>query len=411
MMKLFYTSLLLFIFLIQPLFSQEVSQWRGPNRDGIYPEKDLLTEWPKEGPKLLWKYEGLGIGYATVSVTSDIVLTAGTIDSINYIFSFDINGNLLWKKNVGPAWMVNYPGVRSTPLIYNKFGYYLNSSGKLFCFNLSNGDTKWSINVFKDFDGKNNTWGITENLLIDGDVLFCTPGGAEANVIALNRITGDLIWKSKGNGNLSAYCSPKLIEFSGKKFMITMTSESIISINIENGDLAWKYPILNRGDGHANVPICRNDSLFFIRGYQDRTLMLKITKGGYSVEEIWSNELLDMAMGDAVLIGDNIYSSASTKNGKLYTLDWKTGQEIYSEELFSTGRIKGGSIISADGLIYCYGFSGKLLLLKPTKTGFKIISSFQVGDRKNTHWAHPVIKNGKLYIRYDNTLYVYSIGH
>ncbi|MFC2118630.1 hypothetical protein ACFLSY_08310, partial [Bacteroidota bacterium] len=201
------TFFVLFLALTSCIFKKktEISQWRGPDRDGIYPETNLLTEWPEEGPELIWKFEGLGIGHATASVTSDRLFTAGTLDSITYLFSIDLDGNLLWKKEIGPEWMINFPGVRSTPLIIDDLGYFLNGLGKLFCFNINNGDYLWTKDLFDDYDGKNITWGITENLLFRGDTLFCTPGGVEANVVSLDRITGETIWKSKGDGKTSSY--------------------------------------------------------------------------------------------------------------------------------------------------------------------------------------------------------------
>ena len=386
----------------------EISQWRGPNRDGIYLEKGLLTEWSEDGPELLWKYEELGIGHATASVTSDYLITAGTIDSITYLFSFDMDGKLLWKKDYGPEWMKNFAGVRSTPLIYGDYGYFLNGLGKLFCFKTESGDVVWTKDLFEDFDGKNIQWGITENLLIDGDVLYCTPGGEKANVVALNKLTGELIWKSKGAGKPSSYGSPKIIELNNKKFLVVSTSAYIISINVENGELAWKHQIYNDGGSHSNTPIIRNDSIFLLPGYRDTTVMLKIAPDGLSVEKLWETELLDIGQGDAILIGDNLYCGSNQK-GILYAIDWKTGKEIYSEENTSKSRMKGYSIVSAEGLLYCYEFSGGFDLKKPTETGFKTVGSMQMKDDGYNHWAHPVIKDGRLYIRYKETLWVYNI--
>jgi len=387
----------------------EISQWRGPDRNGIYPEKNLLTEWPEDGPELLWKYEDLGIGHATASVTKDQVFTAGTIDSTSYIFSFDMEGNLLWKKDIGKEWMKNFPGARSTPLIYDGRGYLLNGLGKLYCFDPENGDFFWTKDVFEDFDGENITWGITENLLIDGEKLFCTPGGTESNVIALDRISGELLWKSEGAGKESSYGSPLIIDQGENRFLIVHTASSIISINIENGELAWEHPIYNDGGSHANTPIFRNDSLFLMPGSRDTTVLLKVAQNGLSVEQLWETTLLSSGMGDGVLLGDNLYCGAN-RNGTLYSIDWSTGKAIDSLENTSKGRMKGRTTISAEGLLYCFGFSGKFELIKPGATGFETKGSFQVGDDDYNHWAHPVIKDGRLYIRHKETLWVYQVG-
>ncbi len=232
-----------FLFLLLPLFfscqnsSMEISQWRGPNRDGFYPDKNLLTQWPEEGPELLWTYEDLGNGFSTVAVTHDMIFTTGMFDTTSYIIALDHSGNLLWKKEYGYSWTTNFPGTRSTPLIYDGLGYVLSGLGKLVCFNMKNGDFVWTKDLYKDFIAREVRFGMTENLLFDGDKLFCTPGGIRSNVVALNRTNGKVIWESAGNGEPSAYCSPTMIEINSKKFFITITANSIISLDPENGNL------------------------------------------------------------------------------------------------------------------------------------------------------------------------------
>ena len=196
---------------------------------------------PENGPELLWKFEDLGLGYSSAAVTDDKVYTSGTIDSMSYIFSFGLSGNLIWKKEYDKEWSENFPGGRSTPQIYDGKGYLLTGLGKLICFDAEKGDFIWTKDLFRDFDGQNVFYGITENLLIDGDKLICTPGGLDANVIALNKDTGDLIWKSAGVGEKSAYCSPLIITHKEKKYLITNTAKSLISIDPDNGKLMWSY--------------------------------------------------------------------------------------------------------------------------------------------------------------------------
>lgn len=405
-MKSIVSIALFSLFLFQALYAQETVQWRGPQRDGIYTEKNLLRVWPESGPDLVWKYEGLGKGFSSAVVTSNRVYITGTIDSISNIFAFDFTGNLLWKKPYGREWMKTYPGVRTTPLICDGRGYILSGLGVLYCFNAENGDIIWTKDFFKDFDGKNIPHGISENLLIDGEKLFCVPGGVDANVVALNRITGDVIWISKGNGEVSAYSNPLLINIDGKKFFITMTFKTVLSINAENGDVAWKYDSLKTLYGiHANTPFYRDGYLFIQDGYERGCMMFKITNGGYSAERIWKNDLMDETQGHAVIIDDRIYGAAESK--KMFCcLDWYTGKV-----LFTTDKIADGTtVIADDGLLYCCTYGGKFSLVKPTENSFEVISTFQVGSRKNDHISHPVIKDGRLYVRHENTLWVYSIA-
>lgn len=400
----------LFVVIILALFTQcknapEQSQWRGPDRNGIYPEANLLKVWPETGPELLWKYEDLGIGYSSVSVTNKNIFTTGTIDSLTYVFSFDINGKLLWKKEYGKEWTDNFPGVRTTPLIYDGKGYLLSGLGKLVCFNTENGETIWTKDLFEDFDGQNIFYGITENLLLEGDKLICTPGGIDANVIALHKDTGELIWKSAGVGEKSAYCSPLIITHNQKRYLITNTAKSLISIDPENGELIWSHELKYPHGIHGNTPIYKDGYVFTMNGWGFGSVMLKIQEDGQAAEEVWNSELFDLEHGDVVLFGENLFGTDYTTRS-FSCVDMKSG-----EVKKSIKDLAPGTVIAADGMIYCYAYSGEMALIKPNEEGFEVVSRFKVPGKKKDHLAHPVIKDGKLYVRYANGMYVYSIAN
>lgn len=385
----------------------EISQWRGPNRDGIYPETNLLKEWPENGPELIWKYDELGQGYSSAAVLSDKVITIATIDSVNYVIAFDHNGSVLYKKELGKEWMINYPGSRSTPLIYDNKGYFLNGLGKLHCFNTDNGVVIWQKDLFSDYDGRNISFGITENLLIDGDKLFCTPGGKENNIIALNRHTGELIWKCKGKGGISHGASPILVDIAEEKYMITIADSSILSVNTQNGNLAWKY---NLRSGNP-LPIYKDELLFIIDCITPENrgaLMLKVADDGKSVSKKWFSEHLNvnMMIGGEILLDNKIFGS-NAKKKSIYCIDWNTGEPIDSLETNSFIT----TLIAADGLLYSYSYGGDFKLLQYDETGFKTLGSFMVeGGIERQHCSHPVIKDGRLYVRHDNSLFVYDIA-
>jgi outer membrane protein assembly factor BamB len=391
--------------LIQCQQAPKQAQWRGPERNGIYPAKNLLTQWPEGGPELKWKFEGLGDGYSSAAVVEDRVYTTGAPDSIGYIYSFDLDGKLLWKKQYGPEWTTNFPGPRSTPVFYDGLGYVISGLGVVYCFDAENGNMVWTRDVFEMMDKKNIVYGITENLVVDGETIYCTPGGAEANVIAMNRMNGDILWKSKGNGEKSAYCSPILIERGGKKFFITSTAASVISIDTENGALAWKYDLKPKQVVHGNMPLYRDGYLFVMDGFEAGSLMLKVAEDGYSVSEVWKSDLLDETCGHSVLIGDNIYVSAESKE-KFCCVDWNTGEIKYSIKRFSPG-----TVIAADGMLYCCSYFGDFGLVKPTTNGFEVKGEFKLKKKRNLHISHPVIKDGRMYVRYANQLLVYSIAN
>ncbi len=380
----------------------EISQWRGPDRNGIYPETGLLKEWPEDGPDLVWEYNELGNGYSSAAATSEKVYTVGTIDSISYIFTFNHNGELLWKKELGKEWMTNFPGMRSTPLIIGTEGYILNGLGDLFCFNTETGNIIWNKNIIEEYEGKNNRFGITENLLFDGDRIFCTPGGEENNIICLDRFTGELLWTSKGSEEVSAYCSPGIYELDGKKYFTTVYAESIIAIDIETGETAWKYVLEGGSDIHSNIPVFNNGNLFVMADYRIGSVMLQVNDSGRSVEEVWKMKYLDTGLGDVVHINNYLYGTSNHKK-HFVAVDWQTGEVVDSvkTELPLT-------VFAADDMLYTYSFKGKVSLIGHDSTGLKIHSSFQFPGGKE-HFSQPIIHEKRLYIRNDSTLKVYDI--
>ena len=397
-------SILTFILLVGHLVvAQDMAQWRGNNRDGIYNESGLLKTWPETGPQLVWHFDSIGDGHSSAAVTKDRIYTAGTIGGIGYIFSFSIDGKLVYKIPYGEEWTESWPGVRSTPLIYDGKIYFISGFGKLVCMSAGNGANIWVVDVMKDFHGRNIKWGITENLLIDGNKLFCTVGGVDTNVVAFDRNNGKVIWVSKGNGEKSAYCSPMMISLPERKVFVTQTENSIIGLDAETGKLLWHIDQPNKWSVHANTPIYRDGSLFCASGYGKGGVMLKVAPDGSSVREMWRNALMDPKFGGFVVVNGNIYGSDDSNKSWL-CLDWKTGKELYSEKITNKGNI-----IFADGMLYCYGENGEVVLAEPQPAGFKKISAFKVPLGSNQHWAHLVIANGRLYVRHGNSLMVYDV--
>ena len=385
------------------VYSQEIAQWRGPNRDGIYPETGLLKSWPETGPTLLWHFDELGEGYSSVSVTNDRIFATGVLNGIGYIFSLDLSGKLLWKVPYGEEWTDNYPGVRSSPLIYDGKIYMLSGYGKLVCRKADKGELVWTVDALKDFDGPNIRWGLTENLLADGNKVFCTVGGAENNIVAFDRNNGKVIWRCKAKGETSAYCSPALITLPTRKLFVTQTASSIIGIDAETGKMLWSHDQPNKYSVHANTPLYHDGYIYCVSGYGKGGVKLRLSPDGSSVREVWRNVSLDNRMGGFVLVNGKIFGSDD--QGKAwYCVDWVTGTNMFSGKI--TGR---GNIISADGMLYCYGDNGEMALVHPEQNAFTKISSFKVPYGTAEYWAHPVIKNGRLYLRHGNSVMVYNL--
>jgi outer membrane protein assembly factor BamB len=398
-----FVAFLLFSF--NSIIAQDAVQWRGLNRDGIYNESGLLKAWPATGPKLLWHYDNIGDGFASAAVVShNCIFTAGATQGKGSIFAFTLNGKLLWSTPYGDEFTESYPGTRSTPMINNGKVYLMSGFGKIVCLSADKGTLLWSVDVMKEFDGRNIPWGVTENLLIDGDKLFCTPGGVKNNVIALNKNTGKLIWSSPGKGEVSAYCSPIVINIPGHKILVTLTEKSILGLDAETGKLLWSHQQVNQYAVHANSPLYNNGYLYCASGYGCGGVMLKLSADGSKVDEVWKNSTLDSRIGGIVLLNGKIYGMGDQIKG-LHCIDWKSGKELAYDKMNN----KFGNVIAADGMLYIYDESGEVSLVEPTLSGFKKISAFKIPFGSMQHWAHPVIENGRMYIRHGNSLMVYDI--
>ncbi len=220
-------------------FGQVDSQWRGPNRDGIYPGESLLKTWPEAGPELVWSIEGLGEGYSSPAVTSDRIFLTGLTGGEGFLFAFDKSGKPLWKTSYGPEWDGSRPGARTTSTVYGDKIYLMSARGRAVCID-RNGKRVWSVDLNAEFGARNLQWGMTESPLVDGDRVFFTPGGRNVTVVSLDRHSGKAIWKIKADGETSGYCSPCLVEHGDRRLLITMTGKSIIGIDADTGEYLWR---------------------------------------------------------------------------------------------------------------------------------------------------------------------------
>ena len=404
---IFCLSFLLLISCNSPHNKSNDLQWRGSNRDGIFDEKNLLDSWPEGGPELLWHYDSLGRGHSSASFGGNKVFYLGTNvkDSITSLFAFSMDGELLWKKPMGPDWMTTWPAQRPTPLIRDGKGYVFDGLGVMHCFSVEDGSTIWERKLIGELSDRNSMHGVHENLIIDGNKLFCTLGGEVNNILALNKETGETIWTSKGSGATNAYCSPIIIEHAGKKYYINMTFNELVSIDIENGDVAWIQKLTVEQYGiHASVPIYRDGQLFIIEGYRYGAKMFKINDEGNGVELLWAHDTIGPQMGDAVLIDNDLFVS-SHPNKNWYCIDWKTGNIK-----FSTKKLGTGTVIAADGKLFILTYRGQLAMVKVEKNDFTILGIFNIPGRPADHYSQPVIRDGKLYVRYMDSMCVYDIA-
>jgi outer membrane protein assembly factor BamB len=392
------------LFLAMGLEAQEATRWRGPSGNGIYPETGLLKQWPGSGPEILWSYEELGQGHSSAAVAQGFIFTTGMIDGQGYLFKFNMDGGLVWKKNYGPEFTESFYGTRGTPVIAGEKVYVESGMGQLVCMGMEDGAVIWSKGLFTDFDGKNIRWGVNETPVVDGDLIYATPGGKTNNVIALNRHSGELVWSCKGKGELSAYCTPLLFEHRGRKILATHTASHLLGMDAATGELLWAVRQPNEWSVHANTPLYADGHLFYFSGYGQGGGLVKLSSDGSTVTKVWFRKEVDSRMGGAVLLDGHLYLSGDEYR-EWRAVEWLTGKDA------ATGNKPGkGVIIYADGMFYCYSDRGELALVKGSPSSLEVVSQTKVTLGSEQHWAHPMIQDGVLYLRHGKALVAYRVS-
>lgn len=403
-----------FLFFINAIFSQEMVEFRGIGRSGHFNETGLLKQWPEEGPEVLLKIEGIGKGYSIPIVANNTIFVTGIKeDTTDVLSAYNFKGELLWETNYGRSWTRSYTDSRSTPTYENERLYVSSGTGQLNCIDANTGQIMWQIDAIKNYKGEIYKHGDAENPLVLKDVVIFTTGGKENTLVALSKKDGSLVWKTKSLGGAKSYASPVFIQHNAKEIILAQTSENLVAINPDNGEILWHYNLIQyhlhkQGVGaNTNPPIYWNGEVFVTSGYNHPGIKLALSEDGKSVTEIWKNDTIDTHHGGVVLVDGNLYGSNWQNNsrGNWTSVNWNTGQTNWEEEWYNKG-----SIIYADGMLYIYEEkSGNVALVKPSEENLTIISTFKMEEGEGPHWAHPAIYDGKLFIRHGNVLMVYNI--
>jgi outer membrane protein assembly factor BamB len=382
------------------------SQWRGPERNGIYHETGLMQSWNENLPALVWAYEGLGAGHGSVAPGPDKLFVLGMHDTTGFIYALDYGGNLVWKSEYGTEWHINYAGSRSTPVVTEKHIFFMSGMGVVYCFEAASGKKVWKKDLLQSFDASNIQWGMAESLLILDDMLICTPGGTKHNVVALNRHNGELIWSSAGEGEPSAYCSPALITHNGTQIIVTMTAGSVIGLDALTGKKYWSVPQKQRNKIHSNTPVYSNGRIFCASENapsENGIVSLLLSQDGRSVSIEWRNQQFQNLMGGIIVKDGFIYGSEYRRKG------WKILNAGNGAVEFTADLPGSGSVIWADNRFYIYTDDGNLSLISAGTDYFHVTGRFVVSRGSGEHWAHPVIHNKRLYVRHGNAVMVYDI--
>jgi len=397
------------------LHAGDWAQWRGPRRDGVSAEKGLLSDWPKEGPRLLWQVADLGTGYSTPAVVGDRLYLLGNEGLENEFVQARSarDGQRVWSVRLGnvgnPKQDPNYPAARSTPTVEGKVLYALGSDGDLVCLETATGKERWRKSLRADFGGQPGTWAYAESPLLDGEKLLCTPGGTNATLVALNKNTGAVIWQSAVPGaDEATYASAILVEAAGVRQYVQFLAKGLVGVEAKSGKFLWRYAKTAVGSPAVILtPIAEQDQIYsgaFRAG--GGLVKLKPANGGVEPEQIYFSAKLPIGLGGVVKVGDYFYGSTSQA---YLCVEFATGTVKWEE------RTAPASSFYADGRLYLHAENGDVVLIEPSSEGFREQGRFAPPEQPKRAiqgekaWAYPVVANGRLYVRDAGKMWCYDV--
>lgn len=409
-------------------------QFRGPHRDGVSRETGLKKEWPKEGPPLVWTFNKGGVGYSGPAVVGDrLYFSAGRGDS-EYLVALDLKDadktvQELWATKIGSLfhWKDNQwnQGPNATPTVDGNLVFALGGMGDLLCVDAISGQEKWRKSLAKELGGEVNPigggaedptplgWGYAMAPLVDGDQLVCVPGGKQGLMAALDKKSGKVLWQSKEVTDQASYSSPIVVEVGGIRQYVQVTNQGMVGIAAKDGKLLWSY---ERQPAYADVviatPIFHNNHVFSTVGFgQGCDLIKLIPEGGkIKVEKVFSNKTMENRDGGVVRVGEHLYGHSENKGWVCQ--EFLTGKTVWSER----NKLGRGSLVAVDGMLICVSEKDdQVVLIDATPVGWKEHGRFALPmaskQRKPSGglWTHPVVANGKLYLRDQELLFCYDV--
>lgn len=385
------------------LHGAEWPQWRGPHRDGISNETGLLKQWPNGGPTLAWKSTGAGAGYSSFAVTGGKLYTLGAGNDREFVVAFDAStGKRLWETPHGRRFSNDRgDGPRGTPTVEGNRLYAFGASGDLSCLDSLTGKTVWTVNVLEKFGGRNINWGLSESPLVLADRILLNAGAPGASIVALSKKDGSLLWKSQGDE--AGYSSAMPMDVGGIPQAVFFTHTRALGVDTRDGRLLWDYKKVANGTANIATPIVRGNRVFLSSDYGTGCALLELKPDGKNVtaREVYFNRDMRNHHSSSVLIGDYLYGFSSSI---LTAMHFDDGKVQWKDR--SVGK---GSLVYADGNLYCYSENGVVGLVEATPSGYHEKGRFQISTGGLPTWTHPVVAGGRLYLRDQDNLYSYDI--
>ena len=422
--KLFFhlSSLLLigiFVFSGLEMNAQDAPQWRGKDRTGVLNTTDLNLNWSETKPPLTWTFKQAGAGYSSPAIVGTTLYCQGAADGEDFVFALDTeNGNLKWKQALGKEYLQDRGnGPRGTITIDGNKLYLIRGGGQIHCVSAADGKTLWQKDFRTDFGGNimsRQDWGFSESPLIDGNLVICTPGGDDGAIVALDKNTGNTVWRSKGWDDLGGYSSIIVTEIDGVKQYIGYTRKGVAGVDAKTGTILWSAEVAGNQTAVIPTPICQGNIVYVTSGYRSGCAALKVTKAGngFNAEVLYTNNDMSNHHGGVVLVDNHIYGYSD--GAGWVCQDLQTGETLWKERIKDSGK---GAVICVNNLLICLDErTGSMTVAAASAEGWKEFGRIEIPERAveessmdNMVWTHPVVANEKLYLRDHTFLFCFDL--
>jgi len=390
-------------------FGADWPQWRGDSRRDHSPDKGLLAQWPQEGPKQVWSFNNAGSGYAGFAIAKDSLFTMGLRDGQEFLIAVNAStGKELWSSSAGQKYPNGWgDGPRMTPTVDGDRVFAIGGQGLLICVEAKNGKLIWSKNLVTDLGGQLQDWGYTESPLVVGDIVICTPGGAQGTLAGLDKSSGAVRWRTSGLTDKAQYSSPILIQHDGQPQVVQLVMNRFFGVSPKDGSVLWKKDFPGRV-AVIPTPIYEDGIVYVTAGYGVGCEAVRLGTNN-SIAPLYSNKVMKNHHGGVVCVDGYLYGHSD--GGGWVCQELKTGKEIWSHKGFGKG-----SVTYADGKLICLDErNGDVALVEASTQGWKELSRFKLAPLSSKRspqggiWPHPVVVNGRLYLRDQELLHCFNV--
>jgi outer membrane protein assembly factor BamB len=406
----------------RPVNTEDWSRWRGTNIDGIAKAKNINLDWSEETPTLSWIFRQGGAGYSSPTIVGSTLYCQGSADSSDFVYALNTEtGELIWKQVLGQEFVDEFGnGPRGMITVDGKFLYLIRAAGQIHCLSAIDGKEIWQKHFKDDFGGKTSSphdWGFSESPLVDGNLVICTPGGEQGTMVALDKRTGDVVWRTIEWTDLSGYSSPIVAEVDGVKQYIQQSIKGVAGVRASDGKLLWKVENEHYRIAVIPTPIYHNNTVYVTAGYNAGCTFIRLTKNGdiFDAEVVYQNRNLVGGPGGVVLVAEHIFGSSELSG-------WTCQNMETGEQAWSTGRtgsvtdVRGGAILVVNDHLFIYDANGLLAIIEASTEGWNEVGRMKIPERteiqtsSNTIHSHPVVANGKLYLRDQDLLFAFDLS-